>query len=196
VSATSAETLALTFGLLAIAHSCARRYGTPLGPGLTLATVLATSAVLALAELTTVLSEARGAVLACAGVCAASDLQTGYIFDRVLLAAAAAIVAAGVCSGALMHGLLGAGAFAGAVALPFAVSRGRAMGLGDVKFAGTAGLALGVAASMEALWVACVSGGAAAAFGLLTGRARCDTRVPFGPFLALGTCVALLMDPR
>jgi leader peptidase (prepilin peptidase)/N-methyltransferase len=124
-------------------------------------------------------------------------LQTGYIFDRVLLAALTAIVATTWSLGRLTEGALAAIACAGALLIPFALSRGRAMGLGDVKLAGTAALALGVHASLDALWVACVSGGSVAALALATGRAGRRSRMPFGAFLALGTCVALFAgDPR
>ncbi len=131
------------------------------------------------------------AILACAAVCAATDLQLGFIFDRVLLAALAAVVATTWDLGRLTDGMLSAIACAGALLIPFALSRGRAMGFGDVKFAGTAGLALGLHASFDALWVACVSGGGAAALALATGRAQPRSRVPFGAFLALGTWAAL-----
>jgi prepilin signal peptidase PulO-like enzyme (type II secretory pathway) len=137
------------------------------------------------------------AILACAAVCAATDLKLGFIFDRVLLASLAAIVATTWNLERLTGGVLAAIACAAALLIPFVLSRGRAMGFGDVKFAGTAALALGLHASFDALWVACVSGGGVAALALATGRAHPHSRMPFGAFLALGTCAALFaVDPR
>jgi prepilin signal peptidase PulO-like enzyme (type II secretory pathway) len=131
------------------------------------------------------------AMLSCASVCAATDLKLGFIFDRVLLASLTAIVATTWNLGRLTDGALAAIVCAGALLVPFVLSRGRGMGFGDVKFAGTAALALGLHASLHALWIACVSGGGVAALALATGRAHRRSRIPFGPFLALGACAAL-----
>jgi prepilin signal peptidase PulO-like enzyme (type II secretory pathway) len=139
-----------------------------------------------------------GAVLiSCASVCAATDFKLGFIFDRVLLASLIAVVATTWNLGRLTDGLLAAIVCAGALLIPFALSRGRGMGFGDVKFAGTTALALGLHASLHALWVACVSGGSVAALALATGRAHPQARMPFGTFIALGACTALFSgDPR
>jgi prepilin signal peptidase PulO-like enzyme (type II secretory pathway) len=131
------------------------------------------------------------AVVSCASVCAATDLKLGFIFDRVLLASLTAIVATTWNMGRLTDGALAATVCAGAILIPFGLSRGRGMGFGDVKFAGTAALALGLNASFDALWIACVSGGSVAALALVTGRAHPRSRMPFGAFLALGACAAL-----
>lgn len=87
-------------------------------------------------------------------------------------------------------------ALAGALAAPavlagvrWVVSRrtGReAMGLGDVKFAAGAGAWVGLDSLPLLLVVASVAGLAAA----LAGRRDGEGRLPFGPFLALGTGVA------
>ena len=137
------------------------------------------------------------AIVSCASVCAATDLTFGFIFDRVLLASLTAIVATTWNLRSLTDGALAAIVCAGALLIPFALSRGRGMGFGDVKFAGTTALALGLHASLHALWIACVSGGGVAALALATGRAHSRSRLPFGPFLALGACAALFAgDPR
>jgi leader peptidase (prepilin peptidase)/N-methyltransferase len=138
------------------------------------------------------LSWTGAAVLACAAVCAATDVETGYIFDRVLLASLLAIVVTTWSLGRLTGGAFAAVVCAGVLAIPFVASRGRAMGFGDVKLAGTTALALGLHASLDALWLACVSGGGVAVLALASGRARRGSRVPFGAFLAFGTCVALV----
>jgi len=134
---------------------------------------------------------ASAVLLACAAVSATTDLQTGYIFDRVLLATLGVVVVTTWSLGRLTDGACAAIVCAGALLIPFALSRGRGMGLGDVKLAGTAAFALGLHASLEALWLACVSGGGVAVLALATGRARCGSRLPFGVFLAFGACAAL-----
>ena len=86
------------------------------------------------------------------------------------------------------------GAVIGVALLGFIVlvTKGRGMGIGDIKLGGVLGLSLGGPATLLALFVAFVSG---AAFGLtllLRGKASMKTAVPFGPFLIVGWLVAVL----
>lgn len=132
-------------------------------------------------------------MLACAGVCALSDIQTGYVFDRVLIAALALMIPASVVTGFAAQGAAGAALSGLLVMTPHVVSRGRAIGFGDVKLAATIGFALGPGGALRALWWACVSGGAFALALILARKARRDTRVSFAPFLALGaSCITLV----
>jgi leader peptidase (prepilin peptidase)/N-methyltransferase len=92
---------------------------------------------------------------------------------------------------------LAAAAAAGGVFLAAAMAKPGGMGMGDVKLAGVLGLFLGPAVAV-ALLVALVTGvavGAAiiARVGVVAGR---KTAVPFGPFLALGGLVAVLVGPE
>jgi leader peptidase (prepilin peptidase)/N-methyltransferase len=192
--ASAVLTIALTLVLGSIAHAYALRRGLPLRAGITLAAGAgACAVVLGLATLLgRSLSLSGAAIVACAAVCAATDLQVGYIFDYVLLAPAAIAAGAAFETKTFADALTGALACAAALLIPYGASRGRAMGFGDVKFAAVAGLALGLGSSLEALWAACVCGGGVAAFALATGRTKRGTRVPFGPFLAFGVCAALL----
>lgn len=70
------------------------------------------------------------------------------------------------------------------------------MGMGDVKLAGVLGLYLG-AASWEHLmlgtFAAFLLGGLYAAVLVLTRKASTKTMIPFGPFMIVGTAVALLI---
>jgi leader peptidase (prepilin peptidase)/N-methyltransferase len=87
-----------------------------------------------------------------------------------------------------------AGASAGGFLLVFALVYPRGMGMGDVKLAAVLGLFLGRAAAVALL--AGVLAGAIvgvivmARVGVKEGR---KTAVPFGPFLALGGIIALLV---
>ena len=92
--------------------------------------------------------------------------------------------------------LIGAAA-AGGFLLIFAIAYPRGLGMGDVKLAGMMGLFLGRSIAV-ALFAGLLSGvvlGAVvmARVGVAQGR---KTAVPFGPFLALGGVVALLVGPQ
>jgi len=62
-------------------------------------------------------------------------------------------------------------------------TRGRGMGLGDVKLALFLGLVLGLSASVIWIFGSFILGGAVAMALLLTGKAHLGQRIPFGPFL-------------
>lgn len=86
-----------------------------------------------------------------------------------------------------------AGAGAGGFLLAAAMANPRGMGMGDVKLAAVLGLFLGraVAPALFVALIAGVLGGLAvmARKGVAEGR---KTKVPFGPFLALGALVAFV----
>lgn len=85
--------------------------------------------------------------------------------------------------GLVSVGLLGAIVF---------VTRGKGMGLGDVKLGLLIGLTLGGTAALVALWAAFVLGALVGIGLVLAGRARWrGTQLPFGPFLALGWLLAV-----
>ncbi len=68
-----------------------------------------------------------------------------------------------------------------------------AFGGGDLKLAGAIGAWLGVLAVFPALLIAFVAGTVAVLPALVTGRLRFGHTVPFGPALALGGSVVLLV---
>jgi leader peptidase (prepilin peptidase)/N-methyltransferase len=117
-------------------------------------------------------------------VAATADARTGYIPKSVtrttsiivLVLALAAGNASSACAGGLVVG--------GALALLYVITRGRGLGLGDVKLAAVIGLGLGPLPGIMALGAAFVAGGAYASWLLATGRARRRDRIRFGPFLA------------
>ncbi len=128
---------------------------------------------------------------ACIALVAASgpDARTGYLFDAVTLPAAILVSALVVASG-------GAGSAAGGVALLVGAfgavvffSRGRLMGLGDVKAMYALGAAFGPLESLVAIFAACVSGIVVA---LVSARFARGSEVRFGPHLAAGSAVALV----
>jgi leader peptidase (prepilin peptidase)/N-methyltransferase len=88
---------------------------------------------------------------------------------------------------------LGAVAVGGSLLLLYAITRGRGLGLGDVKLAAVIGIGFGPAVGLAALGVAFVAGGIYASWLLATKRADRRDPLPFGPFLAAGTVVAALI---
>ncbi len=90
------------------------------------------------------------------------------------------------------YGLSGALVGAGILGAIVLGTRGRGMGIGDIKLAAVLGLSLGGPLTLLALFTGFVSG-ALVGLGLLArGRASMKTAVPFGPFLVFGWLVAVL----
>jgi leader peptidase (prepilin peptidase)/N-methyltransferase len=76
------------------------------------------------------------------------------------------------------------------------VTRGRGLGFGDVKFAPLMGLLLGFPGAVIALYVAFLTGALAGVI-LMVGRKKTwKSKIAFGPFLVLGTVVALIWQPQ
>jgi len=123
------------------------------------------------------------------------DLDTRLLPNKITLPAAVAALVLGTLldpSGEVERLIGGVGA--GGFFLLAALAYPRGMGIGDVKLAGVLGLFLGreVAAALLVGLLAGVVVGIAiiARKGAAEGR---KTKVPFGPFLALGGVVALLV---
>jgi prepilin signal peptidase PulO-like enzyme (type II secretory pathway) len=131
-------------------------------------------------------------VLACAAVSASTDLLTGYVFDRVLLAAWFGLLATSLIAHSADDAALGAGAGGGALLGIYCGTRGRGIGLGDVKLTAAIGFGLGLAGALETLRVAALLGGAAGLMLVGLGRVRAGARLRFAPFLALGAACEVL----
>jgi leader peptidase (prepilin peptidase)/N-methyltransferase len=90
-----------------------------------------------------------------------------------------------------------AGAFFGGAffGLLIAVTRGRGMGMGDLKLAIPLGLLFGWPDIIFVLVFAFVVGAAAGIFSILRRRSTMKGTLPFGPFLALGAAALFLWGP-
>ena len=130
--------------------------------------------------------------LACAAVCAATDLRTGYIFDVVTGTAALTVMAVGAIVGRTEDVFAGGATAGGLLLLLFAISRGRGMGLGDVKLAAVIGGGLGAVSSLVAIGVAFVLGSAVVCCGLLLRKAKRHDAIRFAPYLATGALITTL----
>jgi len=126
-----------------------------------------------------------------------TDLEQRIIPNKVLLAGAAVClaIAAPTDPGGL-PGRLAAAAAAGGVLFLVVLAYPKGMGLGDVKLTATMGLFLGRAVA-PAILVALLAGSLA---GLtLIARHGSEARkmaIPFGPFLALGGVVGMLVGDQ
>lgn len=125
------------------------------------------------------------------------DLEHRIIPNKLTVPAAVAAIAIGLAlhrSGVPEQ--LISGAAAGGFLLVFVLAYPRGMGMGDVKLAAVLGLFLGrsvAVAILAAVLIGTVVGAAVMArVGVQEGR---KTKVPFGPFLALGGVIALLAGP-
>lgn len=85
----------------------------------------------------------------------------------------------------------GAGAFLVFLIITMVYPAG--MGGGDVKLAGLIGLLVGFPGILLALWMAVVAGGLMAIALLILGKKGRKDSIPFGPFLAGGAMVTLLV---
>ncbi len=120
------------------------------------------------------------------------DARTGFIPDAISVPTAAAALAVAVAEGGADTACCGVLAAAGALLFLHAITRGRGIGLGDVKLAGAIGAGFGLPAGLTALGAAFVAGGAYGLWLLASRRAARGAEIRFGPFLALGTLLVAL----
>lgn len=88
---------------------------------------------------------------------------------------------------------IGASAFLG---LLFLITRGRGMGLGDVKLAFLMGLFLGFPKIIPAFYLAFLTGAAVSLILILAGKKRFGQTISFGPFLVLGTILVFFFHEK
>lgn len=136
------------------------------------------------------------ALAALCGTCAAAviDARTGFIPEWLTRLTTLLALGLAAASGAAPAACIGACVVGGALLALHLLSRGRGLGLGDVKLGAAIGAGFGATAGIAALGVAFVAGGAYAAWMLATRRARRRDAIPFGPFLAAGTLSAALLS--
>ncbi len=175
--------------LLALAVRAEARVGLRSKPFPLRATTLCALAV-ALATLARPAPSRLACGLACIAlvVAAFGDARSGYVFDAITLPAAALTALAAASYGEAGPAAAGVLLVVGGFGTVVACSRGRLMGLGDVKALYALGAAFGPGEALFALFAASLSGIAAAA---LTGRLRAGTELRFGPHLAAGGACAL-----
>ncbi|MGA7747653.1 MAG: A24 family peptidase [Candidatus Aquilonibacter sp.] len=162
-------------------------------PAIMILTAGAVLAIIAADRRGTPISVCAIVTLACVVVCAASDIETGLVFDQVTILATIAIVLGSILGRDMSVASIGAGTCAGSTLTLYAATRGRGIGLGDVKLSGVMGAGLGGLASLGALGAAFVAGAVWAIPLLIFKRARPGARVPFAPFLAIGAMASIAL---
>lgn len=133
-------------------------------------------------------ASAAGAIVA-----ALIDARTGYIPNAVTRTTSFAALITASAAGSAVHACAGALSVGGSLAVLYLLTRGRGLGLGDVKLGTAIGSGLGTATGTAALGAAFVIGGAYATWLLATGRARRGDPIRFGPFLACGTVIGIVV---
>lgn len=129
--------------------------------------------------------------------CAAIDLEHRIIPNRIVVPAALyGLAAAALVRPDALPELAIAGAAAFLFLLVAALAYPAGMGMGDVKLAGVMGLYLGTSVA-PALLVAFLAGTVVGVAKIARdGAAARKTGLPFGPFLALGGLVGLIVGPE
>jgi leader peptidase (prepilin peptidase)/N-methyltransferase len=124
----------------------------------------------------------------------ATDVEHGIIPNRIVLPAAAVVLAAQTAIRFGPQWAIGAFAASGFL-LAAALAAPRGMGMGDVKLALLLGAMLGKYVSV-AMFLGIVAAMVPALFLLATmGVGARKVKLPFGPFLALGGVIALFAGP-
>jgi len=124
--------------------------------------------------------------LTCAAISSITDLRSGLVYDRVTGWSAAAIALCSLRTGTSGGACLGALLCGGALYALHLGTRGRGLGLGDVKLAGVIGAGLGGAQAIEAIAAAFVAAALWTAPQLAVGRLHRGDQIRFAPFLAIG----------
>ena len=91
----------------------------------------------------------------------------------------------------LLNNLLAAIVAAGFFLIIFLLSKGRAMGFGDVKLVFLMGILLGPADVLAALFLAFFFGAIISLILMVFGKKGLKSEIPFGPFLIMGTFLAM-----
>jgi prepilin signal peptidase PulO-like enzyme (type II secretory pathway) len=123
----------------------------------------------------------------------ATDFERHLLPNRVMYPALVAGLALSLAwpGRPVLSGPLGGAVGAAVMLLVFLVFPG--FGFGDVKLAGLIGLALGFPGIFYGLLAGMILGGIGAAWLLLTGRARLRSTIAYGPYLAGGAILIMLL---
>jgi len=127
-------------------------------------------------------------------VLASIDFKTFLLPDVFIIVLTGAVAVTLGLQGRLFEYMVlgGIGVGAGFLLLLWVITRGRGIGLGDVKLLVPLGMLFGTYDTILLLFMAFGGGGLVGIFLLLRGGATLKTAVPFGPFLIAATVLLLL----
>lgn len=121
-----------------------------------------------------------------------TDLKKMLIPDRIVLPAIIIALAAKPFAGNILTALGIAGFFYALIL----ITKGKGMGGGDVKLGGFIGLGLGFPNGIVAIFLAFLLGAAFSIVALILRKKRLGQHIPFGPFLVLGSLIALFWGEK
>ena len=113
------------------------------------------------------------------------DVATGILIGCALI-----LLLLGRHIGLPLHYVLMALVSGGFLLILHLITKGKGMGMGDVKLAFFMGLFLGYPKIIVAMYTAFIVGALVGVILLMTKKVKRKTPIPFGPFLILGTLVA------
>ncbi len=119
------------------------------------------------------------------------DLKHYIIPDKVIYPAIVITLAYRIVSGLDLPTVLAAFGAAGFFATIVLVSRGKWMGIGDIKLAFLMGLLLGWPNILTAMFISFILGAVIGLSLLIARKKTLKSEVPFGPFLVTGTFLAM-----
>jgi len=122
-------------------------------------------------------------------VASGADARTGLLLDAVTFPAAVLVASLAIAHGNERDAAWGVAFLVGVFGTIVVASRGRYMGLGDVKAMYAIGAAFGPFESLVVIFVACASGIVAAS---LRGALARGAEIRFAPHLAIGSVFALV----
>ncbi len=122
------------------------------------------------------------------------DLRYGVVPDEVTLPAIAVVVVLDLLADPwyLVIMLLGALVGGGFFFAQYVLSRGKAVGAGDIRIGLLLGVLLGPWGTVTALLISYLVGALVAALLLAMKKTTMQSHIPLGPFLSLGGIIALL----
>ncbi len=124
------------------------------------------------------------------------DLKTFTLPDLYILALTViCLVILALTPVSFFSGLIGAAVGSFFFTFLWLITKGRGIGIGDIKLMAPLGLLLGIYSTIILLLVSFIVGGAYGLWLLLTKKATLKTAVPFGPFLT-ATAIAFIIFPE
>jgi prepilin signal peptidase PulO-like enzyme (type II secretory pathway) len=183
--------------LVGLAGRSARRYGYDLSAGGAIYTLVAIASVAAGFLATGSYSDvSRDVLLAGLAVCAWTDHRIGLIFDLIVTTCGGIVFIVTLSDRSTLSTIVASAACGSALLLLWIVSRGRGIGLGDVKLAALLGAAQGLTGGMISLGVAFIAGACYVVLLSVLSRLPENRSIALGPFLALGSALAMAVAAR
>lgn len=175
-----------------LAQHAARRRGVSLH--VATAYWIATASIASLGAATSGIALTTDAMFVVVAIAAVIDAQSGFIFDPLVAAGAIGVLVVAALEGTGVFSLCGAVVSGGAVFFLWAITRGRGIGLGDVKLAAVVGAGFGPVGGISAIGLSFIVGTAITVARIIAGKAQFGTSIRFGPYLLAGSVCLLAYD--